>query len=112
MSSPPPTRTPARQFARATTHTDLTIAYEGYSEEIPTRVPDISPQGMFINTPRTFAEGTVLKVSFRLTGSGRVIYTRAEVRFCLAGVGVGVEFVEITQEDRDAIATELAIWDR
>ncbi len=113
MSAPTPTRGhAARQHLRATTHTDLSISYEGHSEEIPTRVPDLSATGMFINTARSFVLGTVLKISFRLAGSGYLVETRAEVRFCLEGVGVGVEFVEISDEARAAIEAELERWNR
>jgi len=112
MSSAPSPQGPARQYSRAATHGDLEISYEGWSEPIPTRVPDISPQGMFINTAREFAEGSVLKVKFRLTSSGYEVNARGEVRYCLSGVGVGVEFIEISDEARDAIQQEVSGWHR
>ena len=87
---------------------ELSFVYEGKFEEVPIRPPDISVQGMFIQTPRHFAEGAVLKVRFRLARSGHEIQTRAEVRYCLSGVGVGVEFIEISAEDRAAIQSELS----
>ena len=82
--------------------------YEGYSETIATRPPDISTRGMFINTNRTFPEGAVLNVQFCLAYSGVEIRSRAEVRYCLEGVGVGVEFVEISTEAVAAIEKEIA----
>jgi hypothetical protein len=45
---------PNRQFERFTSYRDLQVNYEGYSEEIPVRVPDIGTRGMFINTPHQF----------------------------------------------------------
>lgn len=36
-----------------------------------------------------------------------VIQTRAEVRYCLEGVGIGVEFVETSEAAQDAIEAEL-----
>jgi hypothetical protein len=86
---------------------ELTIAYEGYSEEIRLRPPDLSVRGMFIQTARHFPEGAVLKVRFRLARSTYEVSVRAEVRYCLAGVGVGVEFIEISPEARQAIEEEL-----
>lgn len=86
---------------------DLSVDYEGYSESIITRPPDISTRGMFINTNRVFPEGAVLNVQFSLAVSGVEIRSRAEVRYCLAGVGVGVEFVEISPESVDAIQKEI-----
>lgn len=96
-----------RQHERHALYRDLAIVYEGYSEEIPLRVPDLSAQGMFINTPRAFPEGAVLRVRFHLERSGQEIVARAEVRYCLEGVGIGVEFVEIAPEARRAIEVEV-----
>ena len=99
---------PVRSWDRATTHHDLSIHYEGRSQDIPTRVPDISPQGMFINTAQHFPDGAVLKVRFRLTRSNYEVVARGEVRYCLENVGIGLEFVEITEEAQAAIAEEIA----
>jgi hypothetical protein len=62
---------------------------------------------MFIQTGRHFPEGAVLKVRFRLVRSRYEVHARAEVRYCLPGVGIGVEFVDISAEDRLAIENEL-----
>lgn len=86
---------------------ELSFVYEGKFEEVPIRPPDISTQGMFIQTPHRFQEGAVLKVRFRLARSRHEVHARAEVRYCLPGVGIGVEFVNISPEDRDAIKNEL-----
>src|SRR6267143_6678219 len=71
---------------------DLSVSYEGFSEDIVTRPPDVSARGMFINTGRKFPEGAVLNVNFRLALTGMEIHSRCEVRYCLPLVGVGVEF--------------------
>ena len=86
---------------------DLSVTYEGFGEEIEVRAPDFSPEGMFINTIRVFPEGAVLKISFRLGRSGVPVQTRAEVRYCLPGVGVGVEFLDLSDESRRSIALEM-----
>ena len=100
---------PPRQFARYSPYRDLSMTYEGRSEEIPLRVPDLSIHGMFINTPRMFAEGSVLKLRFYLTRTGYPVTARGEVRYCVPGIGVGVEFVGISEEAQTAIAEELEI---
>jgi hypothetical protein len=61
---------------------------------------------MFINTAADFPEGAILRVSFRLAKSNHPIDTRCEVRYCLSGVGIGVEFVDMHPDDREAIAKE------
>jgi len=98
---------PSREFDRFATYRGLNIIYEGRSELIEVRAPDISPRGMFIHIPQHFPEGAVLKLEFRLSRSGRSVKARAEVRYCLAGVGIGVEFIDISSEDQQAIADEI-----
>ena len=85
---------------------DLSVTYEGYSEDVITRPPDISTRGMFINTNRSLPEGAVLNVRFRLTHSGVEVRSRCEVRYCLPGVGVGVEFIDIDPDSVRAIEEE------
>jgi hypothetical protein len=87
---------------------ELSVTYEGRSEQVALKPPDISTRGMFINTTRNFPEGAVLNVRFRLGQTGAQITTRAEVRYCLHGVGVGIEFVDISKESVRAIETEIA----
>jgi PilZ domain len=104
-------RNQSRAVARFPTLYDLSVNYEGHSENIVTRPPDISTRGMFINTASTFPEGAILSVQFRLAHSGVEVRARAEVRYCLAGVGVGVEFIEISSEAMRAIEKEISIGD-
>ena len=98
---------PSRLWERYAALQDLSLTYEGHSEDIPVRPPDISPRGMFINTANYFAQGTVLKVKFRLTRSNFDVQARCEVRYCLPGVGIGVEFVDISEEAARAIEEEV-----
>lgn len=103
------TTTPTRQERRFPHLRELSVHYEGSSEDIALRPPDISTRGMFVNTTRQMPEGAVLTLRFRLSRTGYEVRARAEVRYCLPGVGVGVEFVDISPEDRQAIMEELRI---
>jgi hypothetical protein len=100
---------PPRTARRFSSLRDLSVTYEGHSEDIATRPPDISTRGMFINTTRSFPEGAVLNVRFRLALSGYEVRSRAEVRYCLPGVGVGVEFIDIARECVKAIEREIEV---
>ncbi len=93
-----------RMESRHTCISELQVVYEGFGRHVEVRAPDISTQGMFINTPQVFPEGTVLKIRFRLGHGGKMIQTRGEVRYCLPGVGVGVEFIDVSEEVRAAVA--------
>lgn len=99
----------ARLAPRLPSLQDLSVDYEGFSEEIVTRPPDVSTRGMFINTNRSFPEGAVLNVRFRLGLTGVEIRTRCEVRYCVPGLGVGVEFVDISIESVRAIEKEVEL---
>lgn len=98
----------SRQEARYNAYVrSLSVTYEGSTEDITLRAPDISPKGMFINTPNHLPEGAVLRVSFQLPRSNFGVLARCEVRYCLPGVGIGVEFVEISPEAQRAIEEEI-----
>ena len=97
-----------RRSPRYAQFSELAVTYEGRTEEISLRPPDISTHGMFINTVRRFPEGAILKVRFRLSRSGIEVQARGEVRYCLAGVGIGVEFIGLAPEYLHAIEEEIA----
>jgi PilZ domain len=86
---------------------ELHLSYEGAGVDIPIRPPDISAQGMFVNTTTHFPEGAVVILRFRLTRSNIEVQTRGEVRYCLPGIGIGVEFVGIGAEAKRAIEEDL-----
>jgi len=96
-----------REAQRYSNLRDLSVVYEGDTQDVATRLPDLSARGMFINTNRNFPQGAVLNVRFRLAQSGIPVRTRCEVRYCLPGVGVGVEFVDISPEAAEAIEQEI-----
>lgn len=100
--------TPPRESQRYAHYRDLSISYEGTSMNIPVRAPDISTRGMFINTAQRFPEGSVLRIGFRLSRTNVTVMARGEVRYCLAGVGVGIEFIALPDETRRAIEREVA----
>ncbi len=83
----------------------VSAVYEGSSETIPLCLPDLSPAGMFIHTLQFLPTGSVLKL--RLLLSGREFLLRAEVRHCVPGQGVDVEFVAPSPEALLAIEEEL-----
>lgn len=99
----------ARKHLRHTQLTELSMIYEGFAEDTRVRPPDLSPQGMFVNTATEYPQGAVLKLRFRLARTGVIVETRGEVRYCLKGVGVGVEFVGISVESVRAIEEELGV---
>jgi hypothetical protein len=101
-----------RNYTRVQGLREITIICEGESGETVVKAPDLSAHGMFINTHRSFPQGAVLKLRFRLAVTNRIVETRCEVRYWLPGVGIGVEFIGVQPEAAEAIREELAIWER
>lgn len=63
-----------------TIHTvkEISVHYEGRTEEVAIRPPDVSTRGMFSYTPTRFPEGTVLNLRFRLAPTGAEAGSRAQ----------------------------------
>ena len=99
---------PPRREPRIQHLSELHLSYEGADREIPIRLPDISPHGMFVNTSAHFPEGAIVNLRFRLSPSSVEVRTRGEVRYCLPGIGIGVEFVGMPPEIVRAIERELS----
>jgi len=101
-----------RLSPRIHTVKEISVHYEGRTEEVAIRPPDVSTHGMFFNTPTRFPEGTVLSLRFHLALTGAEIRTRCEVRYCLPGVGVGVEFIGISPDAVRKIEREVQLCNR
>jgi len=105
--------TPTRREPRIQHLSELRMSYESGGEcEIPIRPPDLSPHGMFVNTSTHFPEGAVVNLRFRLTKSNVEVQTRCEVRYCLPGIGIGVEFVGLGAKAVRAIERKLKAFSR
>lgn len=98
---------PARREPRIQHLSELYLCYEGGGPEVYIRTPDLSPNGMFVNTTTHFPEGAIVRLRFRLTRSNIEVQTRGEVRYCLRGIGIGVEFLGLDSKSAQAIAKEL-----
>jgi PilZ domain-containing protein len=101
-----------RLSPRIHTVKEISVHYEGHTEEVAIRPPDVSTHGMFFNSPTRFPEGAVLNLRFRLALTGAEVRTRCEVRYCLPGVGVGVEFIDISPEAVRKIEREVQLCKR
>jgi hypothetical protein len=99
----------SREFERIEMPSEMSVVYEGTSQNIATHPTDLSTKGMFIHTQRSLPEGSILRVRFRLRRIDYAMDVRAEVRHCIPNVGVGVEFLELAPEARWAIEQELRI---
>src|ERR1700736_3989800 len=69
--------------------------------------PDVRLDGIFVNTSTHSLEAPGANQRFLLTGSNVEAQTHREVRYCLPGIGIGVEFVGIRPEAVEAIDREI-----
>jgi hypothetical protein len=96
-----------RKFKPRTCISDLHVLCNGVGQHIDVRPPDVSARGMFINTPQSFPIGMAVTVRFRLGHPGRHVQAQGEVRYCLDGVGIVVEFTAMSEEARRTIEEEV-----
>ena len=100
---------PPRSNPRVHSISGIVLNYEGQSDLTYVRSPDVSTRGMFVNTTRQFPEGAILNVRFRLALSGASVRARGEVRYCLPGVGIGLEFMDLDRQTRQRIEREVLL---
>lgn len=110
-SSHPAAASPPRSARRIHTVSGIILSYEGQPDLTYVRSPDVSARGMFVNTPRQFPEGAIMNVRFRLALTGAAVQARGEVRYCLPGVGIGLEFIGLDAKTRQRIEREVALND-
>ena len=67
------------------------------------KMDDISEQGMYIATSEVFMKGSIIDLKFRLFNDDQPIMVKAEVRYVQEGVGMGVHFTNLKEEDRERI---------
>jgi Tfp pilus assembly protein PilZ len=98
-----------RRRASRVIYRDLKIVYDGMASVGNRRSPDLTSSGMFINAPRAYPAGARLRLRFELLRTGINVEVPGEVRYCLPGIGIGVQFVDLPEHARAAIERELEI---
>ncbi len=73
--------------------------------EARSRVADVSVGGMFVDLPSPpFARGTRVSARFALRDDEPRMVVDADVHYVQDGIGMGIRFVDLRDEDRDWIA--------
>ncbi len=89
---------PRRQYRRVVLVTEVECEALERKEVMVTR--DVSAGGMFITARYPLPIDSYLTVTFRLRLNDTRIFSRARVRYAQPGVGMGIQFLDLSDEMR------------
>jgi hypothetical protein len=79
----------------------ITLRSESEGGSFHTAIKDISQSGCYVETLFSLPVGTAVELQLKLGDA--VIEGRGEVRTCDPGVGLGIEFLELSDDNRDKL---------
>lgn len=78
--------------------------YANRGSSLTGRIRDLSEGGVFVDTPNPLSAGSPVSFSFVLQSiSDKTILGRGLVRWCDDAVGMGIQFLAMSDEDRALI---------
>ena len=89
-----------RSRSRATVRTEIWLGEDGIFTRTPEVLRDLSEGGAFIQTQQQFSKGSILTLCFDLPFTGHRIAATVVVRHRREGSGIGVEFLDLSPDDR------------
>jgi uncharacterized protein (TIGR02266 family) len=92
---------PQRQYRRVVLVTEVECEALERKEVMVTR--DVSAGGMFITARYPLPIDSYLTVNFRIRLKDAPMTCRARVRYTQAGVGMGIQFLDLSDEARDKL---------
>jgi PilZ domain len=94
---------PKRRYARIATPKGIWVAWQTPDAQGVSRVRDLNVGGLFIATPTPAPVGATLSLLFSVPEGE--IRSRSRVRNVKPGEGMGVEFTDMTLQDRTRLET-------
>lgn len=89
-----------RTHPRVALRTEIWLGQDGIFTKSQRTLRDLSEGGAFIETNEGFPIGSVLSLRFMLPGALALISCAVSVRNSRNGEGLGVQFLDISQNDR------------
>lgn len=88
----------------------IEILFQSDSPPMTARLTDISEQGLFVDVPNPLSAGSRVTLRFRLTSAPEEtpLVVEGKVAWHQQTVGMGVEFVQLSDEDRARIRAWIA----
>ncbi len=90
-----------RQHRRVRLVTEVRCAALGRQEVLVTR--DVSIGGLFVSAKKPFPSDAEVSITMRLRPEDKAISCRGKVAYSLEGMGMGVQFTDLSEEDLRAI---------
>src|SRR2546429_2129757 len=101
-----PATSPSRRLtSRVSAPGGVWVYWQCHGQEDVSRVRDMSMGGLFIETPQPRAQGVLTRLHF-LVQEGQ-IRADAVVRHAKSGVGLGLKFTALSEQDRPKLAALL-----
>ncbi len=90
-----------RQYARVTYYSEAEL--EGLDvSRVPCRLSELGAGGAFVEARTNLPVGAQASIRFRLGES--MIAAQVEVRYAFQGIGMGLQFTQLSDADKQAIA--------
>jgi c-di-GMP-binding flagellar brake protein YcgR len=100
-----------RYFRRVQKVIDFHYANSG--PPLTGRIRDLSEGGVFVDTPTPLSAGSPVSFSFVLQPiSKKTILGRGLVRWCEDKVGMGIQFLALSEDDQELIRRFVALEDQ
>ena len=100
-----------RKHPRTSVRSEVSLGQDGIFTRTHELLRDLSEGGAFVETSQRFAIGSILNIQFTLPEVRRPISTTVAVRHLSEGVGFGVQFLDLSPEDRGVVSSFLARQD-
>lgn len=94
-----------RKYPRQTLTTEIWLGQDGIFTRANATLGDLSEGGAFIETSQRYSVGSLLSLRFKLPRALEFITCMIIVRNTRGGNGLGVEFLDLSPEDRQQIKT-------
>jgi len=92
-----------RKYLRTSIQTEIWLGQDGIFTRTPETLRDLSEGGAFVETEQRFPIGSILNLRFKLPRTNDLISCTVSVRNLRGGTGLGVEFLDLSAEDREQI---------
>ena len=97
----PPATSPSSEKRKSVrVEVPLEATYSSNCPPISARIQDLSDTGLFIDTNHPLALGTMIDLSFCIPDNKEPVKATGRVVWSAPMMGSGVEFTEISEEDR------------